>query len=389
MVSEVDLLILGGGCAGLSLAWRLCELGTACPNTLVVEQRTAYDNDRTWCFWDDSGARVDSLVSHEWQWLELKSGERAVHFDCGAMSYQMLAASDFYAFARNVIHETTEVRLSLGTAVTAEPRKVSAGWSVETDQGTVIAKMVVDTRPGHAPEKGKAVLWQSFYGQEVVCDFETFDPQRALLMEFTATTSRQIPFTYILPTSRHRALIEATVFGPDPVRSTDLLEQFEAAKLRCIGTNPSSMVRSESGILPMGLNKQPVSLGQGHIQVGVMAGAARPSSGFAFQRIQHWAEQCCLEIAQGRGPVGHAKDPLMMRMMDRLFLKVIASNPQTAPDLFLSIFEKADSASVIRFLSGKGTSKDYFQIMTALPAQHFVRQLLGMTSLPSLRRSAP
>ena len=388
MVSEFDLIILGGGCAGLSLAWRLCALGTACPKTLIVEQRAAYKNDRTWCFWRNSDASIDALVSHEWQRLELKSGDRAVHFDCGATAYQMLAASDFYAFACQVIHKTTAVRLNLGTSVTTEPKRVSAGWSVETDQGTVTAKMVVDTRPGSAPEKGKAVLWQSFYGQEVVCDSETFDPRRALLMEFTTTTSRQIPFTYVLPTSRHRALIEATVFGPDPLGSTDLLEQFEQAKARCIGASSSAIVRSESGILPMGLNKQPVSLGQGHIQVGVMAGAARPSSGFAFQRIQHWAGQCCLAIAQGRGPVGHVKDPLMMQMMDQLFLKVIASEPQIAPELFLSIFEKADSASVIRFLSGKCTSKDYFQIMTALPAKHFIRQLLGLTSPQLPRRSA-
>jgi len=381
----------------LSLAWRLCALGTACPKTLVVEQRAAYNNDRTWCFWRNNSssspidARMDALVSHEWQWLELASGERAVHFDCGATAYQMLAASDFYAFACQAIDQTTAVRLSLATAVTTEPKKVSAGWSVETGQGPVTAKMVVDTRPGRAPEKGRSVLWQSFYGQEVVCGTDTFDPRRALLMGFTATatTSRQIPFTYILPISRRRALIEATVLGPDPLRATDLFEQLEQAKARHIGTHPSSIVRAESGMLPMGLHQQAVSLGPGHIQVGVMAGAARPSSGFAFQRIQHWAGQCCLAIAQGRGPVGHAKDPLMMRIMDRLFLKVIAAEPRIAPALFLSIFQKADSASVIRFLSGTSTSKDYVEIMTALPAQPFIRQLLGRASPHSSRRAAP
>ena len=382
MVSEVDLIILGGGCAGLSLALRLCALGTACPKTLVIEQRPAYYNDRTWCFWGDSETKVESLVSHEWQWLELTSGKRAVLFDCGSNSYQMIAASDFYAYARQAIQQTTSVRLNLGTAVTAEPIKVATGWCVETDQGKVIAKMVVDTRPGQTCDSKNAVLWQSFYGHEVACEVESFDSQRAVLMAFTTTTFNQIAFTYILPISRHRALIEATVFGPQPLKAIDLTEQLEVAKIRCLDKNNSFIVRSESGTLPMGLTNRPnsIGLGQGHIKVGVMSGAARPSSGFAFQRIQHWAEQCCLSIAQGNGPVGHAKDPLIMRMMDHLFLKVIASKPQLAPDLFLSIFEKANSASVIRFLSGRCTSKDYFQIMSALPSSHFIRQLLSPTA---------
>ena len=394
-MSEVDLIILGGGCAGLSLAWRLCSLGTACPKTLVVEQRAAYKNDRTWCFWSDSEVQVDSLVSHQWQSLELTSGKRTVHFDCGSSSYKMLAASDFYAYACQAINQSTSVKLTLGTTVTAEPKKVAAGWCVETDQGKVIAKMVVDTRPGQISDGQNAVLWQSFYGHEVVCDVESFDPQRALLMAFTATTSHQIPFTYILPLSRHSALIEATVFGPQPLKATDLTEQLEAAKVKCIGNSNSVIVRSESGTLPMGLIKRPNSvgvgleLGLGHIQVGIMAGAARPSSGFAFQRIQHWAEQCCLSIARGSGPVGHAKDPVIMRLMDQLFLKVIESKPQLAPDLFLSIFEKADSASVIRFLSGRCTLKDYFQIMSALPSRHFIHQLLRTAASRSGLRSAP
>jgi lycopene beta-cyclase len=46
-----DLIILGGGCAGLSLARRLSELGEDCPQTVILESRSSYTDDRTWCFW--------------------------------------------------------------------------------------------------------------------------------------------------------------------------------------------------------------------------------------------------------------------------------------------------------------------------------------------------
>ncbi|OYY52516.1 MAG: hypothetical protein B7X59_06145 [Polaromonas sp. 39-63-203] len=376
MAFDVDLVILGGGCAGLSLAWRLSGLGAECPSTLIAEQRATYVNDRTWCFWSNNDTKVEPLVLQQWQWLQLEAHGRSIRFDCGKVPYQMLASSDFYEHACQAIKGSSSVSLSLDTAVIAEPRKVSAGWAIETSQGTITARMVVDTRPDQAPKKGKAALWQSFYGHEVVCDIEVFDPACAVLMDFSVSTSRQIPFTYVLPISRHRAMIEATVFGPDPLCPMDLVAQLEAAKLKYVGDASFCVVRSESGILPMGLKKQPARPDSGYVKVGVMAGAARASSGFAFQRIQQWAENCSLAIAAGRGVVGQAKDPWVLRQMDHLFLKVIGTEAQIAPDLFLSIFDKADSASVIRFLSGRGTLKDYLQIIAALPAKHFVRQLL-------------
>ena len=53
---QVDLIILGGGCAGLSLALNLAKQGSVCPNTLILEKREAYSNDRTWGFWQQQPA---------------------------------------------------------------------------------------------------------------------------------------------------------------------------------------------------------------------------------------------------------------------------------------------------------------------------------------------
>jgi len=50
MQPDLDLLILGGGCAGLSLGDRLAEQPSRPGGTMIIEARQAYVNDRTWCF---------------------------------------------------------------------------------------------------------------------------------------------------------------------------------------------------------------------------------------------------------------------------------------------------------------------------------------------------
>lgn len=376
MAREVDLLILGGGCAGLSLAWRLSELGPACPKTLIVEQRATYNNDRTWCFFAGMDSRADALVAQQWRFLRLSAANKTVRFDCQSNAYQMLAGSDFYSHVNKALDQCPAMRRTLGTRVIEEPTKTAAGWQVETSHGRITARMVVDTRPPLVPKKGLATLWQSFYGEEVWCESGCFDMECADLMDFTPGLPGQIPFTYVLPISPHRALIEATVFGPEPLHPAELALQFDTAMHKYVGTRRFKSIRLESGILPMGLVSKPPDIGTGLVRVGVMAGGARASSGFAFQRIQQWAEQCCNAIAAGYLPIGHATDPWMVRMMDQLFLKAIARGPGVAPDLFMSMFEKSDSACVIRFLSGCSTLKDCLEIMASLPAKRFIKQLL-------------
>ena len=51
-MKEFDYVIIGGGCAGLSLAYEL-ELNKKLENKslAIIEPRTDYSRDKTWSFW--------------------------------------------------------------------------------------------------------------------------------------------------------------------------------------------------------------------------------------------------------------------------------------------------------------------------------------------------
>ena len=103
MAEAFELVILGGGCAGLSLSMALAVHGGRCPRTLVIESRTEYANDRTWCYWKDPSVPAPYQVQHRWQSMRVAHAGQSVLLDCGSQPYHMLAAQDFYAAAQALI----------------------------------------------------------------------------------------------------------------------------------------------------------------------------------------------------------------------------------------------------------------------------------------------
>ncbi|HBM51941.1 MAG TPA: lycopene cyclase, partial [Deltaproteobacteria bacterium] len=47
-----DAIVLGAGCAGLTLVNELIARGEGQLRILLLEERNEYTNDRTWCFWN-------------------------------------------------------------------------------------------------------------------------------------------------------------------------------------------------------------------------------------------------------------------------------------------------------------------------------------------------
>lgn len=390
MQTESDILILGGGCAGLSLALRLADFGENCPSTVILESRSHYSNDRTWCFWDDGSAHLRELVRHRWSMVTLAHGGRRIDVDCHTIPYAMIPAENFYAHAVAALAETARVTLAMNEPVISEPRKEGGLWRVETNCGSRYAKRLIDTRPQRVPERGAAVLWQSFCGYEIECEEDRFDPGVARLMDFSPSRNGRINFLYLLPFSPRRALVEVTVLGRDPFGPKDLAEELAAFVQRQVGGSSYAVLRSEHGVLPMGLAAFERDADVSHVRVGVAAGGARAASGFAFQRIQRWANACAAGLIAGQPPLSHPSDPWITRAMDALFLRVLRAHPERAPELFLALFALQDPRRIIRFMSDHAVMADYAAIVLALPAWLFLREIpRALWPQPNLREGDP
>ena len=321
--------------------------------------------------------------------MRVQARPAQVVMDCGATPYQLLSAGDFYRDAEERIAAAPAVELQLGVSVREEPVRIAGGWRIETEGGSVSARQIIDTRPPPSVHAGDAILWQSFVGHEIECASPVFDPSMVELMDFEAASDRGIAFTYVLPVSPTRALVEYTVFGRTPRSAASLASAQRAAVATACRGNPAVVLRQESGILPMGLTVNPSRRVVDYHRVGLMSGAGRASTGYAFQRIQRWADTATASLRRNAFEVGHAPDAWHQRAMDRLFLLVLRDHPERAPSLFLSMFRNADAVRVIRFLSDNGTAIDRAAIVATLPVGLFLRQLMqsDAPAVPVLRGS--
>jgi lycopene beta-cyclase len=320
------------------------------------------------------------LVQNRWSKVCVKDSQgQSALIECEASPYQLLIASDFYQYTIDKIKRSNKLELRTGITLTDEPSQFDNRWLVQTDAGCFISKTIIDTRPLPMNTMGDTTLWQSFVGYEIECDSPLFDPNTAHLMNFCEPNHDFVGFTYVLPFSPTKALIEFTSFGSQPYSKDDLLDRLNQTVAEYVGEMPFSITRTESGLIPMGLGAQhPIhsnKLPASYVKVGVTAGSARPATGYTFQRIQAWARECAIELQRTGLPISQPADSFLLSKMDSIFLNVLRNNPEMGSSLFMDMFSKVNHARLIRFLSDRGGLLDYLAVVTALPPLPFLKEV--------------
>lgn len=365
---DVDIAILGGGCAGLSLAARL---STTDLSFRVIEPRQTYEDDRAWSFWRTGPDPFVDCVRASWSRWTVAGPHRTVTRGSCRYPYQTVTAGAFYARALSLIDDAAQGSIACGVhAGAVEPK--AGGSHVDTSDGGFTAAHVIDARtPRRRPDYG-----QFFLGREIVTEDAVFDPGTVQLMHFRKGYSTGVDFLYILPFARDRALVEVTSFAPSAPADA-VMADWLAQEIAAFGANAHSVLREERGALPMEVGYRDPATPL-VTRIGLAGGAARPSTGYAFQRIQAQTEAVTRSLL--RYGVPHVpRDRAMGRFMDSVFLRVLQAAPDRGPALFESLFRNTPADRLERFLSGSTRPDDRLSVMTSLPPVPFLRAAAGWT----------
>jgi lycopene beta-cyclase len=382
-VKKADILILGAGCAGTSLAHYLEDFGYA-GSVVLLDNRTNFDREQRWCSWAELPKSLQPLVQKSWTKWKVCDENRSITRTSKHFSYQQIYAPQFFKhFHSRWQTKETPIKLNSGEKVESVDDKKSF-VEVKTDREIWHANLVFDARNLDSnnledlEKSNKVYLHQTFLGWKIKFPRAVFEPETATLMDFPANQTNGVNFIYVLPYSDREALVESTSFSQNSTKFGNHLQ----AVMEYIGTNfgdDYEILAEESGKLPMTTAKLPTKLSERIYAIGVLGGSVRPSSGYAFSRIQRQTSEIARAIVQAK-PIPQKVAPRKYGFFDTVFLQAISRNPNTAKDVFLRMFANVNPDSLIRFLSDESSYSDDLALIIALPKIRF-----GKAALHSLR----
>lgn len=374
-------MILGAGLAGLSLACALVSRGVQDP-IVVIDRRTTFDRDRTWCTWAVPGVPFLELATHRWTEWEVHTADGRGHGTSARHPYVHLPADVFYAAALDRLGRASNVELRLGEAVT----EVGDGWARTehaTYDGTVYDGLALGSPALRGRPPGDVELWQGFVGWEVETDAPAFEPGVAVLMDFRVEQPDDgVAFVYVLPFSATRALVEHTTFArtaPPP-----------AAHRRALGAHLGdrtafTVLHEEDGRLPMTTSALPARRSPRTAAIGTAGGALRASSGYAFSRTQAHVAALAEAIAHDRSLPVRAGDR-RRAALDSVFLQALDDEPGTFPETFRALVDGVGGDAFARFMADASSLADEASVIAACPTRSFARALLSHARSRAARR---
>jgi lycopene beta-cyclase len=395
-VVESDIVIIGGGAAGLSLAHWLPTDPDRQPavSALLVDAPAGplRTPRRTWCYWEASPGRYDSAVTASWEWLRVHNRlGTAVRRHIAPLRYKMIRSSDFEALVEYDLARRPQIRRLHATVQDVTPCPDGTARVRATDpSGTrvdITARWVFDSRPPHRLPPARTHLLQHFRGWFVRTRRPVFDPDVADLMDFrTPQPARGLSFGYVLPTSRHTALVEYTEFGPAQL-STDAYDAaLEHYTCRVLDTGPVQVQATEQGVIHMTDAVLTDRAARAVFRIGAAGGCTRPSTGYTFAAIQRQAEAVARAVRAGRRPAPPPPHRRRARLMDAVVLRALDTGRIDGPDFFYRLFDRVPPVRLLRFLDGRTRLFEDLAVGARVPVAPMLRtaaELLWMSRRPA------
>lgn len=384
--NRFDIIIAGGGAAGLGLAYQILHSPLKELSILIAERDEKRKNDRTWCFWVEKPFLYDSIVYRSWDRIAFTGKDFQAVLPLQPFQYKMIRGIDFYDLMRETFARHQQVQVVKGEVQAVEDGSESA--AVTVDGETYRANWVFDSiiRPGMIKtEPGKYhYLKQHFKGWEIETGEDCFDPGVPTLFDFRTPQDGRMRFLYILPHDARRALVEYTLFSADLLTDAEYRQGLKNYLEGTLGIRSYRVIEEENGVIPMTDQPFPRRLGQRVMAIGTKGGRVKPSSGYAFLRMAADAERIVQSLARTGSPFSIPQDARRYRFYDRIMLQLMYRQGGEMKRVFTDLFKYNPVPRVFRFLNEQQPLLDDMRLMATLPIPMFLKAMLKVYLLRAL-----
>ena len=351
---EFDYVIIGGGCAGLSLAYELEIHEKLKDKSLaIIEPRDEYKRDKTWSFWKVTSHNFDDCVKKNWKNFSINIPDKTNYLDCKNFPYQSIDSGLFYEKINNKLKENKNIFFFKDI-------------SEINLKNCFIFNSVPFIKEDHRN------LWQHFCGVEIETQDNFFDDEIFNLMDFDCDQRESVHFFYTLPYSKNTALVETTWLSKVNDNSKkDYDKQIKDYIENHLNLKNYKIIYREEGAIPLfyPINKNE----KNKINIGTAGGMTRLSTGYTFLNIQEHSKYI-RENIENISNVKKYKIDTKYQFLDEIFLRVLEKHPEKMPDIFFKMF-KASPKTVIKFLSNKSNFFEDLKIILKMPQWTFIKAL--------------
>tara|TARA_Y100001970_G_scaffold199276_1_gene242417 strand:+ start:1641 stop:2708 length:1068 start_codon:yes stop_codon:yes gene_type:complete len=353
-MKEFDYIIIGGGCAGLSLAYELEIHEKLNDKTLaIIEPRLEYKKDKTWSFWKVAPHNFDDCVKKSWENFSINVPGKTNYLECKNYPYQSIDSGLFYEKINNKLKENNNI--SFFKDITEINKKNS---------------FIFNSVPNI--KKNYLNLWQHFCGVEVETENNFFDEKIFNLMDFDCDQRESVHFFYTLPYSKKKALVETTWLSKMNDNSQkDYDKQIKDYIEKHLKIKNYKISYKEEGAIPLFYPLQENE--KNVINIGTAGGMTRLSTGYTFLNIQEHSKYLRKNI-ENITESKRFEIKKKYQFLDDIFLRVLNKHPEKMSNIFFNMF-RTSPKTVIKFLSNKSNFYEDLSIIFKMPKLTFIKAL--------------
>ncbi len=326
-------------------------------------------NDRTWSFWMDKPHMFDDIVSKKWTHINFYGESDLEKLDIAPYTYQTIQGIDFYNFTLERIKQCAHIDIKY-EAVHDISQTDDNPVTVFTSHNEYSCAKVFTSIVTHYPSEDLHFVWQHFKGWLIETNTEVFDNDTATFMDFRIDQEGETRFVYVLPYSKNRALVEATIFSKNKWSPTEYDPILIGYLHKYLQLQDYRLIEEEVGAIPMTTSRFNSIKSDSIIPIGTLSDSVKPSSGYAFIRIQEEADAIIEQMDQSS--TLNTKRKSRFIAYDRTMLDVIIRNKKPAKLIFSLMFQRNTPQQIFAFLNEKTSLLQEVNIFRTLPFWPFL-----------------
>lgn len=350
----MHVTVVGTGVSSLLLAQALLRREACDRLTLVGPRRPL--KPHLISYWADHPTPFDGHQVAAWDTVEVVARGQTLRLPLKRFRYRSVRAREWAADALATVLASGRAELVeaavdvidddlLRPTVLCNGRRLSSDWVFTS---TPQARAAPDA-------------WQRFEGWELEVPGGTLDTRAATLLDFRTEAPDDLRFVYALPLAPNRLFVEHVSY-----QSCDHEAALAAYLHDVAGVHDWHIVDREGGATP--IYREPLPRPEARVvHIGVAAGLAKASTGYAVMRMWRDAEAIASALAAHHDPASALRWPSLYRVADHFFLDLLRSEPARIESLLGELFGGADGDAVLAFLDEQATASQQARVALAMP----------------------